>query len=441
MNRNASNALRSLVANSVNELQHQEPVTQIKALDSQFESFGDALFSWVNAQGFENPNEKGADSGMVRAFCTALQLPWIGISSQMLDTTQYFESDAWLFKFLEDKGFIRQGRGDFFLLDEGNRPIVYVDFGTNPSLNIFINAVGSEAVVMELREAMKANVKVDASKEKKATYAEVVASDGMMGMGAGLRCVMGTIENRRIALPEYYPYLEGGMEALIQDFIESDESVLILMGNPGTGKSSGIAAVEALDLLPIYAKRAKTILDKDFVNFVFSTSDDYMAKIAGTAAKARSDLFVETLSKEREFSHQEPLSAKTEEKEEPRIPVIVVEDADTLLRPRSEGNLIMPELLNETDGIGSNHTRKIVFTTNLASLNDIDEALRRPGRCYGVIHCRLLTPEEGVAARRANGLPDFDVVPAKDVSLAEALRKPRKKISISNGKAVIGFTG
>jgi SpoVK/Ycf46/Vps4 family AAA+-type ATPase len=122
------------------------------------------------------------------------------------------------------------------------------------------------------------------------------------------------------------------------------------------------------------------------------------------------------------------------------VPVIVVEDADALLRPRSEGNLIMPELLNETDGIGSNHTRKIIFTTNLASISDIDEALTRAGRCYGVINCRLLTPEEAIAARRANGLPDFEAVPVKDVSLAEALRKPRKRICISNGKAGLGFT-
>jgi SpoVK/Ycf46/Vps4 family AAA+-type ATPase len=212
------------------------------------------------------------------------------------------------------------------------------------------------------------------------------------------------------------------------------------MGPPGTGKSSLVAAgVEALDLLPIYAKRADAILDKNFVSFVFGASDTYMAKIAGTAAKARSDLFVETLTKEREFKAGQPLLQKNVDEEAPRVPIIVVEDADMLLAPRSSGNMIMPQLLNETDGIGSNHTRKIVFTTNLSHTRDIDEALMRAGRCYEVVNCRLLTPKEAVAARWANGLPEFEVMPTNDISLAEALRKPRKKISISNGKAGLGF--
>jgi hypothetical protein len=310
MNANASNALRALEKTSQYGpyTPPVDTVIDVKALDSHFQSFGDALFSWTNGAGFEDQNSKTADGGMVRGFCTALSLPWIHLSSAAnLDTTHYFESDAWLFKFIEDKGFLRHGRGDFFLLDEANRPIAYLDVGISPGQNISFDFVGSEAVGLELRALMKTNIKSDTSTEKKATYAEVVASDGMMGMGAGLRCIMGKIENKRVALPEYYPYLDGGIQALIKDFIESEETVLILMGNPGTGKSSGVsAAVETLDLLPIYAKRAKTILDKDFVNFVFETSDTYMAKIAGTSARARHDLFIETLAEEREFGHGQP---------------------------------------------------------------------------------------------------------------------------------------
>lgn len=256
-----------------------------------------------------------------------------------------------------------------------------------------------------------------------------------------MECTFNTIENPRVARPEYYPYIEDGIEALIREFVQSEESVLILIGPPGTGKSSLVAAaVDAIGLLPIYAKKADVINDKDFVGFVFECSDKYMSKIAGTAAKARADLFVETLTKEREFGHKQPLvKREDEEKEEPRVPVIVVEDADILLSPRSEGNLIMPELLNATDGMGSNHTRKIIFTTNLANVKGIDSALMRPGRCFDVVHCRLLTPDEAIAARAANGLPPFEVLPTKDISLAEALRKPRKRISVSNGKATLGF--
>ena len=61
-------------------------------------------------------------------------------------------------------------------------------------------------------------------------------------------------------------------------------------------------------------------------------------------------------------------------------------------------------------------------------------------RCYGVINFRLLTPDEVITARVASGLPPFDEIPTGNVSLATALRKPRKRICLSTGKAGIGFT-
>lgn len=433
--------LRAVNANQQDDLRAEGELDNvIKPLDSYFHSFGEALFSWTNSEGFEKSFEKCADAGMVKAFCAALSIPFVHVNANVLDNTHYFESDAWVFDFIEEKGFMRRGRGTFLLLDEGNRPIAFLDIAHNTSINIGCDFLGAEYLALEFRELMKKHVKVDPKAEKKTTYAEVVIGMGFGGMGGGLTCIRGKIDNPRVAQPEFYPYLDGGIEALLRDFIESDESVLILKGNPGTGKSSLVAAgIDALNLLPIYAKRADAIADKGFINFVFETSDEYMSKIAGTAAKARSDLFTESLVKEREFLFAKPLAEKKDEEEEPRVPIIVVEDADLLLTPRSQGNVKMAELLNETDGIGSNHTRKIIFTTNLGNNRDIDEALMRPGRCYAVIDCRLLTPTEAVAARAAGGLPPFEEAPTKDVSLAEALRKPRKKIFISNGKAGLGF--
>jgi hypothetical protein len=433
--------LRAVNGNQHDELRAEGEIDNaIKPLNSHFHSFGEALFSWTNSEGFEKSFDKCADAGMVKAFCTALNVPFVPVTNQLLNTTHYFESDAWVFKYIEDKGFVRRGRGVFLLLDESNRPIALLDISRNTTTNVAFEFYGAEHLALEFRELMKKHVKVDAKSEKKTIFAEVVIGMSLGGMGGGLQLIRGTIDNPRVAQPEFYPYLDGGIEALLRDFIESDESVLILKGNPGTGKSSLVAAgIEALSLLPIYAKRADAIADKGFINFVFQSSDEYMAKIAGTAAKARSDLFKEQLVKEREFLFAQPLAEVEEEAEEPRVPIIVVEDADLLLTPRSQGNQKMAELLNETDGIGSNHTRKIIFTTNLANNRDIDEALMRPGRCYAVIDCRLLTPSEAVLARAAGGLPNFEEPPTKDVSLAEALRKPRKKIFISNGKAGLGF--
>jgi hypothetical protein len=436
--------LRAVTGNQHDELLAEgEGAGIVKTFDSHFDSLGDALFTWTNSTGFDQLESKGLSPRMVMAFCRANNIPAISFDTgKMTFKEHYFESDAWLFKYLEDKGYLRLGNGCFILTDEHNRPIGWVDVDTDHSTNITIEFMGAESLALELREIAKSNLKVDTTVEKKATYAEVVMGErGVMG-GGGLTLRMGKIDNKRVALNEFYPYLDGGIEALLRDFIESDESVLILMGPPGTGKSSLVAAgIDALGLLPIYAKRADAILDKGFVNFVFAASDEYMAKVAGTDAKARSDMFLETLCKEREFLPKQPLLKKPDDEEEaPRIPIIVVEDADMLLAPRAAGNLIMPELLNETDGIASNHTRKIIFTTNLGSKKDIDEALMRPGRCYDVVNCRLLTPEEASAARLAHGLSDFEVAPAEDVSLATALRKPRKKISLASGKPTLGFT-
>jgi ATP-dependent 26S proteasome regulatory subunit len=36
------------------------------------------------------------------------------------------------------------------------------------------------------------------------------------------------------------------------------------------------------------------------------------------------------------------------------------------------------------DGVGRAQGRKIIFTTNLRNVHDIDSALLRPGRCFAV---------------------------------------------------------
>jgi hypothetical protein len=41
--------------------------------------------------------------------------------------------------------------------------------------------------------------------------------------------------------------------------------------------------------------------------------------------------------------------------------------------------------------------RKIIFTTNLPNVNDIDDALMRPGRCFASIRTRLLNHGEAAA--------------------------------------------
>jgi SpoVK/Ycf46/Vps4 family AAA+-type ATPase len=84
---------------------------------------------------------------------------------------------------------------------------------------------------------------------------------------------------------------------------------------------------------------------------------------------------------------------------------LVVEDADHMLMPRSDGNDNLHRFLCVADGVVRALGRKIIFTTNLPNLGDIDEALVRPGRCFGVLRTRNLERHEAqrLLSRVCNG--------------------------------------
>jgi hypothetical protein len=77
------------------------------------------------------------------------------------------------------------------------------------------------------------------------------------------------------------------------------------------------------------------------------------------------------------------------------------------LTARASGNQDLHRFLAIADGVVRAQGRKILFTTNLPNVGDIDEALLRPGRCFATVHTRSLTREEGarLAARLCNGDP------------------------------------
>lgn len=86
----------------------------------------------------------------------------------------------------------------------------------------------------------------------------------------------------------------------------------------------------------------------------------------------------------------------------------ILEDADNLLTKREDGNDVMSKFLNISNGLISLKKKKFIFSTNLENLNNVDSALLRPGRCFDVLSFRKLTYEESIACARANGInPDF----------------------------------
>jgi ATPase family associated with various cellular activities (AAA) len=151
-------------------------------------------------------------------------------------------------------------------------------------------------------------------------------------------------------LNEAYPVLVGVNE-FIDQYLDAPETVLVLQGSPGTGKTRLIRAI----LAAISRRKAATAE-------VLYTGD--------SAVLENDEVFLEFITE----SHS----------------AFVVEDADHLLKPRAGGNPTLHRFLNIADGIACAHGKKIIFSTNLPNIHDIDEALVRPGRCFAHLYMEEL---------------------------------------------------
>jgi hypothetical protein len=155
---------------------------------------------------------------------------------------------------------------------------------------------------------------------------------------------------------EAYPDLGMPVAEFITRYLNSRETVLILLGQPGSGKTRLVRAIlgemsrrkgESAEVMYTGDKRALEN-DEIFVGFITGTHDAF-----------------------------------------------VIEDADHLLTARERGNEDLHRFLAIADGVVRAQGRKVLFTTNVPNIGDIDEALLRPGRCFATIRTRSLTREEG----------------------------------------------
>lgn len=179
------------------------------------------------------------------------------------------------------------------------------------------------------------------------------------------------IRDDQLPRTEFYPALGGReLDAYYDEYMASDSNVLILLGPPGTGKTSFLRG-----LLHHAQSDALISYDPDILR------DD--------------EIFADFMSGQERF--------------------MILEDADTFLASRTKsGNTVMHKFLNVGDGLLSTKGKKIVFTTNLPSIRDIDSALMRPGRCFDVLRFGKLTPEEARLVRT-------DYEGTDPISLAELL--------------------
>jgi hypothetical protein len=166
-------------------------------------------------------------------------------------------------------------------------------------------------------------------------------------------------------IDEAYPTITGGVAAFIGRYLAARDTILVLQGPPGTGKTRLVRAILA----------AMSRRKRDSAKILYT---------ADRRAIENDEIYVEFLT----GSHD----------------ALVVEDADHLLGARANGNRDLHRFLTVADGVVQALGRKIVFTTNLHNIGDIDEALIRPGRCFAVIRTRGLSREEATRFLAAFGV-------------------------------------
>jgi hypothetical protein len=193
-----------------------------------------------------------------------------------------------------------------------------------------------------------------------------------------------------------YPEIPGGVRQFVGRYLDGAETVLVLQGPPGTGKTRLIRSIlgemsrrKGEPVQALYTGDMRALQnDEVFVKFITGWHDAF-----------------------------------------------VVEDADHLLKPRADGNEHLHRFLTIADGVVRAQGRKIVFSTNLPNVGDLDDALIRPGRCFAHINVRALTLAEaralvdqlaaGNSGQLERGVEALAASEARNHSLADVYRALR----------------
>lgn len=186
--------------------------------------------------------------------------------------------------------------------------------------------------------------------------------DWFYGTSNGVEKKSINLDHKYKVYDEFFPWIKNGIDDYYNRFLKSDSTVLFLIGDPGVGKTSFLREL-------INRHNLKTALTYD---------EELMKEDA---------LFINFLDNDYDL--------------------LIIEDADVVLRDRSEGNKAMNKLLNASDGLVKIN-KKIIFTANITDINEIDSALLRPGRCFDVLNFRKLSASEACAAAIAAGVSEPD---------------------------------
>lgn len=265
--------------------------------------------------------------------------------------------------------YVQSNSSSGFIIEEHSDNFIKFDVNSNSTT---VRAYGDADFAQDMIEIVESNFDVVTS------YIEwIYGGDG--------NSVNVPLNRDRLPVEEMYPFLKGEtLESYYDRYMESSANILLLIGPPGTGKTTFIRGLLAHRNCSAIVTYDAGILEKDgfFARFIEDDAE-----------------------------------------------VMVLEDSDAFLKSRSDGNTMMHRFLNVGDGLVTTKGKKMIFSTNLPSIRDIDSALVRPGRCFDIVTFDSLSLHDAkkLADKLGGTVPERKAGEVVEFSIAEIFNTQTNK--------------